>query len=204
MLYEISYRFLPYIVLYVLRWVGFAAREVCMPDVITANRLADGVVVFQTADGGWSEDFNRAAVARTRPRPPPRSRAPRRTRRTTSSSTPMPSRSKSATAISSRRRCARRSAPPGPTVRRDLGKQAEGHAPALRPARPCWRPNMYRYDDFDAGLRRRARRAVPRPGRAPPLGRADGGAVPPAPADERALSAAPCLHAARSPCPTAR
>ena len=33
-----------------------------MPDVITANRLTDGVVVFQTADGGWSEDFNRAAV----------------------------------------------------------------------------------------------------------------------------------------------
>ena len=33
-----------------------------MPDVITANRLADGVVVFQTADDGWSEDFNRAAV----------------------------------------------------------------------------------------------------------------------------------------------
>lgn len=33
-----------------------------MPDVITANRLADGVVVFQSADGSWSEDFNRAAV----------------------------------------------------------------------------------------------------------------------------------------------
>jgi Protein of unknown function (DUF2849) len=33
-----------------------------MADVITANRLIDGVVVFQTADGAWSEDFNRAAV----------------------------------------------------------------------------------------------------------------------------------------------
>ena len=33
-----------------------------MPDVITASRLADGVVVFQTAEHGWSEDFNRAAV----------------------------------------------------------------------------------------------------------------------------------------------
>ncbi len=33
-----------------------------MPDVITANRLTDGVVVFQTVNGGWSEDFNRAAV----------------------------------------------------------------------------------------------------------------------------------------------
>ena len=33
-----------------------------MPDVITSNRLADGVVVFQSADGSWSEDFKRAAV----------------------------------------------------------------------------------------------------------------------------------------------
>jgi hypothetical protein len=37
-------------------------RETRMPDVITANRLADGVVVFQSGDGSWSEDFNRAAV----------------------------------------------------------------------------------------------------------------------------------------------
>ena len=33
-----------------------------MPDVITANRLTDGVVVFQTTDESWTEDFNRAAV----------------------------------------------------------------------------------------------------------------------------------------------
>ena len=33
-----------------------------MPDVITANRLTDGVVVFQTVDESWTEDFNRAAV----------------------------------------------------------------------------------------------------------------------------------------------
>ena len=33
-----------------------------MPEVVTANRLADGVVVFQTADAGWSEDFNEAQV----------------------------------------------------------------------------------------------------------------------------------------------
>ena len=33
-----------------------------MPDVITANRLTDGVVVFQTIDECWTEDFNRAAV----------------------------------------------------------------------------------------------------------------------------------------------
>ena len=36
--------------------------EAGMPNVITANRLTDGVVVFQTIDESWSEDFNRAAV----------------------------------------------------------------------------------------------------------------------------------------------
>ena len=36
--------------------------EAGMPDVITANRLTDGVVVFQTLANSWAEDFNRAAV----------------------------------------------------------------------------------------------------------------------------------------------
>src|SRR3984885_10400102 len=36
--------------------------EAGMPDVITANRLTDGVVVVQTIDVSWTEDFNRAAV----------------------------------------------------------------------------------------------------------------------------------------------
>jgi hypothetical protein len=31
-------------------------------EIVTANRLADGVVVFQEAGGGWAEDFARAAV----------------------------------------------------------------------------------------------------------------------------------------------
>ena len=33
-----------------------------MQEMITANRLADGRVVFLDADGGWSEDFHRGAV----------------------------------------------------------------------------------------------------------------------------------------------
>ncbi len=33
-----------------------------MSQIVTANRLADGVVVFQDAAGGWVEDFARAAV----------------------------------------------------------------------------------------------------------------------------------------------
>src|SRR5579863_7841678 len=31
-------------------------------EIVTANRLADGVVVFQDSEGGWPEDFARAAV----------------------------------------------------------------------------------------------------------------------------------------------
>jgi hypothetical protein len=33
-----------------------------MSEMITANRLIDGVVVFQEAAGGWAEDFARAAI----------------------------------------------------------------------------------------------------------------------------------------------
>ena len=33
-----------------------------MSQIVTANRLIDGVVVFQDEAGGWSEDFARAAV----------------------------------------------------------------------------------------------------------------------------------------------
>ena len=33
-----------------------------MQEMITANRLSDGLVVFLDADGGWTEDFHRGAV----------------------------------------------------------------------------------------------------------------------------------------------
>lgn len=33
-----------------------------MSDIVTANRLIDGVVIFQDSAGLWSEDFARAAV----------------------------------------------------------------------------------------------------------------------------------------------
>jgi hypothetical protein len=36
-----------------------------MPEVITANRLTDGVVVYLASDGSWVEDLARARVAVT-------------------------------------------------------------------------------------------------------------------------------------------
>jgi hypothetical protein len=36
-----------------------------MPEVITANRLTDGIVVYLAADGSWVEDLALAHVAAT-------------------------------------------------------------------------------------------------------------------------------------------
>jgi hypothetical protein len=37
------------------------------PVLITANRLADGAVIYRTGDGGWTTQFDRAAVVTTVP-----------------------------------------------------------------------------------------------------------------------------------------
>jgi hypothetical protein len=36
-----------------------------MPNVVTANRLVDGIVVYLAPDGGWVEDLARAKLAET-------------------------------------------------------------------------------------------------------------------------------------------
>ncbi len=114
-----------------------------MPDVITANRLADGVVVFQTEDAqtqdaqtgraGWSEDFNRAAV---RPDAEATKAALARAEEDAARNLIV---DVYAVAVEVRNghvvpkalREAIRAA--GPTVRRDLGKQAHGLAPRTGP-----------------------------------------------------------------------
>ena len=37
------------------------------PVLITANRLADGAVIYRTIDGGWTTQFSGAAVVNTAP-----------------------------------------------------------------------------------------------------------------------------------------
>ena len=37
------------------------------PVLVTANRLADGAVVYRTIDGGWTTQFGAAAVVTTAP-----------------------------------------------------------------------------------------------------------------------------------------
>jgi hypothetical protein len=36
-----------------------------MPNVVTANRLTDGIVVYLAPDGGWVEELARAKLAAT-------------------------------------------------------------------------------------------------------------------------------------------
>jgi hypothetical protein len=41
--------------------------KIAGPVLITANRLNDGAVIYRTADGRWTTDFDRAAVVTTAP-----------------------------------------------------------------------------------------------------------------------------------------
>jgi hypothetical protein len=104
-----------------------------MPDVIIANRLTDGVVVFQTADGSWIEDFNRAAVL---PDAQATADALKRAKQDEANNIVVDT---YAVEVEERNghfapkalREAIKAA--GPTIRRDLGKQALGHAPHAGP-----------------------------------------------------------------------
>jgi hypothetical protein len=104
-----------------------------MHEVITANRLTDGVVVFQTADGGWTEDFNRAVALAD---PQLTAGALKRAKQDEASNVVV---DPYAIEVEERNghlapkalREAIRAA--GPTIRRDLGKQALGQAPQAGP-----------------------------------------------------------------------
>ena len=104
-----------------------------MPDVITANRLADGVVVFQTLEGGWSEDFNRAAVLNEASAT---ADALARAKKDEGANLVVdayfvPVELRNGHVAPKALREAIRAA--GPTIRRDLGKQAQGLAPHSGP-----------------------------------------------------------------------
>jgi hypothetical protein len=110
-----------------------------MPDVITANRLADGVVVFQSADG-WSEDFNRAAVWSDKPATAAALVRARddEARNLIVDAYEFPVIERNGHVAPKALREAIRAA--GPTTRRDLGKQAEGLAPHSGP-KPATEPD---------------------------------------------------------------
>jgi hypothetical protein len=102
-----------------------------MDAMITANRLSDGIVVFQDGDGGWSEDFHRGAVFSDEGA---KAAALARAKQSEAGCEVV---DPYAIEIESRnghfvpkalREAIRAS---GPTIRRDLGKQAHGQAPSI-------------------------------------------------------------------------
>ncbi|MBV8439150.1 MAG: DUF2849 domain-containing protein, partial [Hyphomicrobiales bacterium] len=99
----------------------------------TANRLADGVVVFQAADFSWSEDFNRAAVWRDVAATAAALARAKDDEQANLVVEPyaVPVETRNGHVAPKALREAIRAA--GPTTRRDLGKQAEGHAPLSGP-----------------------------------------------------------------------
>ena len=105
-----------------------------MSEVVTANRLADGVVVFQTAKAGWSENFADALVL---PDVAATKDALARAQEDQAQNLVVDPYAfaveiRNGTVVPKALREAIRAA--GPTIRRDLGKQAQGLAPRIGPA----------------------------------------------------------------------
>ncbi len=99
--------------------------------MITANRLSDGVVVFQDADGAWSENFQRAAAFTDEDA---KSSALARAKASEAVNEVVDPylieiENRNGHYMPKALREAIRAT--GPTVRRDLGKQALGQAPSL-------------------------------------------------------------------------
>ncbi len=113
-----------------------------MSEIVTANRLADGVVVFQDAEAGWSEDFARAAVyadaAAVKAALALAGDAFARSLIVDPYSVAVELRN-GHYAPKSLREAIRAS---GPTVRRDLGKQAQGQAPIFALHAPVESPHV--------------------------------------------------------------
>ena len=104
-----------------------------MPFIITANRLADGVVVFQSDDRSWSEDFRRAALLPDKPAASAALALAKEdeTRNLVVDAYEAPVEERNGHFAPKALREAIRAA--GPTVRRDLGKQAQGRSPHAGP-----------------------------------------------------------------------
>jgi hypothetical protein len=106
--------------------VSSGEKDFRLTQIVTANRLIDGIVVFQDEAGGWSEDFARAAAHEDA------AAALARASQDVAASLVVDPYAIEVElrnghyAPKALREAIRAS---GPTVRRDLGKQADGLAP---------------------------------------------------------------------------
>src|SRR5579863_9565118 len=106
-------------------------REQAMQEIIAASRLSDGVVVFLDADGGWTEDFHGGAILREAAA---KEQALARAAEAVAKNIvvePYPIELEMRAGHLAPKALRERIRATGPTVRADLGKQAQGFAPTL-------------------------------------------------------------------------
>ena len=102
-----------------------------MQEMITANRLADGLVVFLDAAGGWSEDFHMGAIVEE---PAAKARALDVAARAAADNLivdPYPIELELRAGHLAPKALRERIRATGPTIRTDLGKQSQGFAPTI-------------------------------------------------------------------------
>ena len=102
-----------------------------MQGMITANRLSDGLVVFLTAAGAWSEDFHRGVVLTDEAAKAAALEIAGRSAAANDVVDPywIDLESRAGHFVPKALREAIRAC--GPTIRLDLGKQAQGQAPSF-------------------------------------------------------------------------
>ncbi len=102
-----------------------------MQEMITANRLPDGLVVFLDAQAGWTEDFHRATVLEDAAA---KAQALAQAAAAVDANLvvdPYPIELELRAGHLAPKALRERIRATGPTVRTDLGKQAEGFAPTV-------------------------------------------------------------------------
>jgi hypothetical protein len=102
-----------------------------MQQMITANRLSDGRVVFLDADGAWSEDFHRGAILSDEAG---KAQAVSRAQASAAANEvvdPYPIELEMRAGHLAPKALRERIRASGPTIRPDLGKQAQGFAPTV-------------------------------------------------------------------------
>jgi sulfite reductase (NADPH) hemoprotein beta-component len=102
-----------------------------MQEMIVASRLTDGLVVFLDAAGGWTEDFHRGAILADASARAAALEIATRAAADNLVVDPYPMELELRAGHPEPKALRERIRAMGPTVRSDLGKQAQGFAPTI-------------------------------------------------------------------------
>jgi hypothetical protein len=102
-----------------------------MQEMITANRLSDGLVVFLDAAGGWSEDFHKGAIVEDADAKAKALAVANQAAADNLIVDPYPIELELRAGHLAPKALRERIRATGPTVRTDLGKQTQGFAPTV-------------------------------------------------------------------------